>query len=105
MGGTINGCSSLIQITKNNYMKSGLVNLLVFVASTLGVLGFWKSGIGESIIEKGYGWAAYASAPLLALLFAFIISAGGKNKKLLWGVFALYLLAYVGLAYGVLAEF
>ena len=86
-------------------MKSGLVNLLVFVASTLGVLGFWKSGIGESIIEKGYGWAAYASAPLLALLFAFIISAGGKNKKLLWGVFALYLLAYVGLAYGVLAEF
>ena len=86
-------------------MRNGLVNLLVFVASTLGVLGFWKSGIGESIIEKGYGWTAYASAPLLALLFAFIISAGGKNKGLLWGAFALYLLAYVGLAYGVLAEF
>jgi hypothetical protein len=86
-------------------MKSGLVNLLVFVASTLGVLGFWKSGIGESIIEKGYGWTAYASAPVLALLFAFIISAGGKNKGLLWGAFVLYLLAYVGLAYGVLAEF
>jgi len=86
-------------------MKNGLVNLLVFVASTLGVLGFWKSGVGESIIEKGYEWTVYASAPVLALLFAFIISAGGKNKKLLWGVFALYLLAYVGLAYGVLAEF
>jgi hypothetical protein len=86
-------------------MKNGLVNALVFIASTLGPLGFWKSGVGESLIGKGYGWTAYASAPVLALLFAFIISAGGKNKKLLWGVFALYLLAYVGLAYGVLAEF
>jgi hypothetical protein len=86
-------------------MKNGLVNLLVFVASTLGPLGFWKSGVGESLIGKGYGWVAYASAPVLALLFAFILSGAGNNKKLFYGAFVLYLLAYVGLAYGVLAEF
>ena len=70
-------------------MKQGFINFLAFIALTLGPLSFWKSEFGQGLLESGYGWAAYVSAPLLASVFAAIAAKGFKGKTF-WVLFAIF---------------
>jgi hypothetical protein len=90
-------------LIKNNNMKQGFINMLIFLAVTVGPLVFWKSDFGYDLLDKGYGWVAYASAPLVGLVFA-LVAAEGKINKIFWGVFGLITVILLGIGLGVNLE-
>lgn len=98
-------------------MKQGLINLLVFLAVTVGPLAFWKSDFGYALLEKGYGWVAYVSAPVIGLIFALVASEGKIGKgfvtkdeqgvkmyNVFWGVFVVITVILLGISIGVNIE-
>jgi hypothetical protein len=86
-------------------MKQGLINLVAFVAFTLGPLAFWHSNVGYDLLEKGYGWLAYVSAPVLGAAFAAVASKGDfKGKTFKW-LFLIFSVALLGIGYAVNVEF
>lgn len=86
-------------------MKQGLINLVFFVALTLGPLAFWHSNVGADLLEKGYGWLAYVSAPVLAAIFAAVASKGDlKSNTFKWLVFV-FTAGLLGIGYAINVEF
>jgi hypothetical protein len=83
---------------------------IAFVALVVAPLIFWISEKGLELRQAGFGWVPFVTAPVVAALFAFIVS-GLPGKKLagkddqgnwfvgrFWGVFAVLFVALIGIA-------
>lgn len=86
-------------------MKQGLINLVAFIAFTLGPLAFWHSNVGADLLEKGYGWLAYVSAPVLGAAFAALASKGDLKSNTFKWLFLLFSVGLLGIGYAVNVEF
>jgi hypothetical protein len=88
-------------------MKGFIAFLVLVVAPIV----FWVGEKGLSLRQDGYGWVPFASAPVLAAIFAFVVS-GAPGKKLVgsddqgqvfvgrfWAVFILLTVALLGVAF------
>ena len=93
-------------------MKGFIAFLVLLVAP----LVFWVSGTGLELRQGGYGWVPFVSAPVLAAIFAFVVS-GAPGKKLagkddqgnwflgrFWAVFGFLTVILLGVAFLLLKE-
>jgi len=82
-------------------MKQGIVNAFMFLVVTMGPLVFWKSAFGEDLLGRGFGWAAYVAAPVVAALFALVASKGEVRGSLFLKVFSLITVILLAIALGI----
>jgi hypothetical protein len=79
-------------------MKKGLINMLVFLASTVGNIALWKTEFAEKHTN-----VMFLTAPVLAFIFALVTQGGkiGRGFKYqddqgntvyngFWGVFVVF---------------
>lgn len=92
----------------------GFITFFLFVA---GPIVFWILDPGVKLMEAGYVWGPFATAPVAAFLFAIVNSEGKVGKglyykddqgnkvfNLFWGLFILLTVVLLGAAFMIKSE-